>query len=275
MEGAVSDHPRRSDLDGRTAIVTGGAGGIGLATARWFAERGSTVLVVDLDQARVDAAVAQLGSLSSGTVADITVESDVEAVVGAAVALGGRLDVLVNCGGVSDRRGPTLDKAAADWQRVIDVNLTGSYLMSVAAGRVMVEQGRGTVLNLCSIAGVLGLPARTAYSASKAGVAMMTRVLACEWAPHGVRVNAVAPGYIRTPMTDHLIEVGAIDVQAIERRTPSGAMGTPEDVAEVLGFLASDAASFVTGVVLPVDGGYMAYGAPGDAWTPPDVDAGD
>ena len=130
----------------------------------------------------------------------------------------------------------------------------------------MQSRRSGVILNLSSIAGVIGLPRRTAYSASKAAVTMITRVLASEWAPFGIRVNAVAPGYIHTPLTEKLVAEGRLDMAAIIRRSPTGTMGSSQDVADALAFLASDQATFISGVVLPVDGAYTAYGAPEDAY---------
>jgi NAD(P)-dependent dehydrogenase (short-subunit alcohol dehydrogenase family) len=130
----------------------------------------------------------------------------------------------------------------------------------------MIAQRSGVILNLNSIAGVLGLPVRTAYSAAKAGIGMLTRVLGCEWGPYNVRVNAIAPGYILTPLTEKLIADGKIDEKRIRRRTPMGALGSAQDIAEAMLFLASDQARFITAVTLPVDGGYCAWGAPSDAF---------
>ncbi|MGD9525589.1 MAG: SDR family NAD(P)-dependent oxidoreductase [Pseudonocardia sp.] len=255
--------------------MTGGSGGIGLATCRALRRLGATVVVADVTQDLVDSGVAALsdgdGPDVLGVVVDVRDEGQARAAAKLAIAATGSLDVLVNCGGVSEPRGATLDKDMDAWQRVIDVNLTGTYVMSRATAEFMVPQRRGVVLNLASIASILGLSARPAYSASKAGVAMLTRTLACEWARYGVRVNAVAPGYILTPMTERLVAAGTLDVDVIARRTPMGRMGTPEEVADVLVMLADDSARFITGAVLPVDGGYMAVGAPGDAWEPVDA----
>jgi NAD(P)-dependent dehydrogenase (short-subunit alcohol dehydrogenase family) len=186
----------------------------------------------------------------------------------AAIAEHGRIDIVINSAGLSDNFVPTIEKSFAHWQRLIDVNLGGTFLVARAAANVMIANKAGVILNFNSIAGVLGLPIRSAYSASKAGVAMLTRVLACEWAPHNIRVNAVAPGYIMTPMVEKLIADGKLDTDRVVRRTPMGKFGTAEQVADALLFLASAQASFITGVTLPVDGGYTAYGAPSDAATP-------
>ena len=255
------------DLSGRVALITGAGSGLGRATAVLLAERGARIVSVDLV---ADSAEATLGLLvGDGHHAhsvDVARQESVDAVVAAALAAFGRIDVLVNSAGIAEGRGATLDHDIGHWQRIVDVNLTGSYLMCQAVARSMRDTGGGVILNLSSIAGVIGLPRRTAYSATKGAVSMMTKVLASEWAPYGIRVNAVAPGYIRTPLTEKLMADGRLDVEAILRRSPTGAMGTADDVAEALAFLASDQARFITGVVLPVDGAYTAYGAPEDAY---------
>lgn len=260
-------------LDGRVALITGAGSGLGRETASLLAARGAVVVAVDLAEPAAAETVAALPGGASGhlvAAGDVASQESVDAVVAAAVARFGRIDILVNSAGIAEGKSATLDQDLAHWQRIIDVNLTGSYLMCQAVARVMRDTGTGGVLlNMSSIAGVIGLPRRTAYSASKGAVSMMTRVLASEWAAYGIRVNAVAPGYIRTPLTETLMAEGRLDVDAILRRSPTGAMGTSADVAEALAFLASDQARFITGVVLPVDGAYTAYGAPEDAHPDP------
>ncbi|WP_104133887.1 MULTISPECIES: SDR family NAD(P)-dependent oxidoreductase [unclassified Cryobacterium] len=251
----------------RVVVITGAGSGLGRAAAELFAGRGAHIVAVDL---AVDSASGTIdGLLGEGHLAlqvDVSLQPSVDALTAAVLARFGRIDVLVNSAGIAEGRAPTLEQDLEHWQRIIDVNLTGSYLMCQATARIMRETGGGVILNLSSIAGVIGLPRRTAYSASKGGVSMLTRVLASEWAPYGIRVNAVAPGYIHTAMTEKLMAEGRLDVDAIVRRSPTGEMGTATDVAEALAFLASDQARFITGVVLPVDGAYTAYGAPEDAF---------
>lgn len=254
-------------LDGRVAVITGAGSGLGRATAVLLAQRGARIVAVDLVPEAATATLALLdGADHLALDGDVARQASVDAVVAAVTARHSRIDVLVNSAGIAEGMGATLDRDLAHWQRIIDVNLTGSYLMCRSAASAMRESGGGVILNLSSIAGVIGLPRRTAYSASKGAVSMMTKVLASEWAPYGIRVNAVAPGYIRTPLTERLMAEGRLDVDAILRRSPTGAMGAAEDVAEALAFLASDQARFITGVVLPVDGAYTVYGAPEDAY---------
>jgi NAD(P)-dependent dehydrogenase (short-subunit alcohol dehydrogenase family) len=254
------------ELQGRVALITGAGSGLGLATARVFAREGATIVINDLRLPLAQEAARGFGANHSAVAADVSDEKQVKAMVAEALERHGKIDILVNNAGVPDSFVPTVEQPLSHWQRLIDVHLTGTYLVSRTVAPSMIARRSGVILNLNSIAGVLGLPVRTAYSAAKAGVGMLTRVLGCEWGPHGVRVNAVAPGYIRTPMTEKLIVEGKIDERRIRKRTPMGMMGTADDVASALLFLASDQARFITAVTLPVDGGYSAWGAPSDAF---------
>lgn len=253
------------ELNGRVALVTGGASGLGEATAASFAKAGCRVVIADLDGIRAGQAATELGGSHLGLACDVASEDAVEATVAAAVEVFGRIDIVVNSAGIPDSFKPTLEQDVAYFRRLLDVHLTGTFLMSRASARHMVAQRQGVILNLSSIAGVLGLTPRNAYSAAKAGISMMTRTMGCEWMAQGVRVNAIAPGYMMTPFARRLIEEGKLDEQRICRRTPAGRMGTAQHVADAMMFLASDRAAFITGVTLPVDGGYMAWGAATEA----------
>ena len=253
------------DFTGRGILVTGGASGIGRATVDAFAARGASVAVCDLDPAQTDAVVRELGNRHVSAPGDVSKQDQVAGLVATARAGLGRIDALINCAGVSDSFAPTLEQTVEHWQRVIDINLTGTYLTCRAVAPGMLEDGGGSIVNISSIAGLTGLPRRNAYTASKHGVAGLTRTLASEWGTHGIRVNAVAPGYIRTPMVETLITAGRVDEQRIRRRTPMGRLGLPGEVADLMMYLASPLASYVNGAVIPVDGGYIAYGAAGDA----------
>jgi NAD(P)-dependent dehydrogenase (short-subunit alcohol dehydrogenase family) len=161
---------------------------------------------------------------------------------------------------------PTLEQDASQFVKIVNTHLTGSFLMAREVARHMIEHDGGAIVNFSSIAGLLGLPRRNAYGAAKAGLIAMTKSMACEWAAHRVRVNAVAPGYVETDLVKKLVTSGFLDKEEILRRTPMGRMIAPAEIAEAVCFLASPAASAITGVVLSVDAGWQAYGAPGDAF---------
>lgn len=243
------------------AIVTGAAAGIGWATARRLAGSGHRIALVDLNAGQALACAAELGPAHVGLGCDVGNETEVSATVKAVLDQMGHIDVLVNNAGVGDPAQPTVDQTASAFDRVLRVHLHGTFLMSKAAAPAMLARGSGAIVNLCSIAALAGIPTRNAYGAAKAGIAAMTRSMACEWARQGLRVNAIAPGYVRTALVEELIRKGALDAQAIERRTPMGRMAKPEEIAEAIAFLASPAASYVTGAVLAVDGGWSAFGA--------------
>ena len=172
----------------------------------------------------------------------------------------GRLDVVVNNAGIGDPQSPTVEQTVQAFDRLIDVHLRGAFLVSREAARVMLAQGEGAIVNLSSIAGLTGLPRRNAYGAAKAGIVAMTKAMACEWGGQGIRVNAIAPGYVQTALVEELVGAGRLDVERIKRRTPMGRLASPEEIAEAAWFLASPQASFITGVVLSVDGGWTAFG---------------
>jgi gluconate 5-dehydrogenase len=246
-------------LTGRTVLVTGGGGGLGSAMARGLAEAGAAVAVTDVDADRARAvatAVETAGGRALAERLDVTLPDDIERVMEAVTAGLGPIDGLVNAAGIT-RRGPAADFPRADWDRVLDVNLTGTFLCCQAAGRRMVARGRGAIVNVASIAGHIGLPGTIAYIAAKGGVVMLTRGLAVEWAPHGVRVNALAPSWFVTDM-GNLIDREPEYRERVLRRVPLGRMGRPEELVGATVFLLSDAASMVTGHVLAVDGGVLA-----------------
>jgi 3-oxoacyl-[acyl-carrier protein] reductase len=244
-------------LSERTALVTGAAAGIGRATALRFAAHGARVVVADLDADRGAAVAAEIGDAGGTAVfehLDVTDGVEVERVVAAAVQRYGGLDVLVNNAGiVADAR--LVKMTAEQWQRVIDVNLKGVFLCGQAAARAMIEGGRGgVILNASSVVGLYGNFGQSNYVATKAGVIGMTRTWARELGRHGIRVNAVAPGFIGTEI---LRDMPERVVEMMEEKTPLGRIGTPDDIANAYLYLASEMAAFVTGAVLSVDGGLV------------------
>jgi NAD(P)-dependent dehydrogenase (short-subunit alcohol dehydrogenase family) len=246
-------------LLGRTVLVTGGGGGLGSVMARGLAEAGAAVAVTDVDADRartVARAVETAGGRAVAERLDVTLPEDVEAVIEKVAGALGPIDGLVNAAGIT-RRGPAADFPLAEWDRVLAVNLTGTFLCCQAAGRRMVARGRGAIVNVASIAGHIGLPGTIAYIAAKGGVVMLTRGLAVEWARHGVRVNALAPSWFQTDM-GNLIDREPEYRERVLRRVPLGRMGRPEELVGATVFLLSDAASMVTGHVLAVDGGVLA-----------------
>jgi NAD(P)-dependent dehydrogenase (short-subunit alcohol dehydrogenase family) len=242
----------------KVVLVTGAASGLGRATALRLGAEGARVACVDTNAGAVEEtaqAIIAAGGGAIALVADVTDESVCARIVADTVARFGCLTTLVNSAGVrSEQTGAT--PAFSDWQRVVDVNLTGTYLPSQAAMPTLVESGNGSITNLASIYGLVGGATGPAYAASKGGIVNLTRQMALEWAP-GVRVNCVCPAVIETPMTAPLRQDPSWSEQVL-KRYPMARFGKPEEVAAAILFLASDEAAFVTGVALPVDGGYTA-----------------
>ena len=241
-------------LAGKVSIITGGAQGIGLATALKFSREGATVVVCDIRQAAVDAAVAQCqeaGAKALGMVVDATQREMVDAMVQQVLNQFGRIDVLVNNAGITqDAR---LQKMTIEqFDRVIDVNLRGVFHCSQAVADAMVKQGSGVILNASSVVGIYGNFGQTNYAATKFGVIGFTKTWSRELGPKGVRVNAVAPGFVATPI---LSTIPDKVLQEMIDRVPLKRLGQPEDIANVYAFLASDDAAYINGAVLEVSGG--------------------
>ena len=248
-------------LEGRVAIITGGSSGIGRSLALGFAQAGARVSPFARRAENVNATVDEiraLGAESLPLVGDALSASDLAAAVNGAVEKWGRLDIWVNCAGAT-HRAPSLDVTEEEWDRVIDINLKGTFLACQAAGRRMVAQGAGAIINIASLAAYGALPEVTAYCASKAAVAMVTKSLGCEWATLGVRVNAIAPGVFRTPLNTKLLDDPERSARILSR-TPMGRYGSLDELQGAAIYLASDAARFVTGEILCVDGGFLAKG---------------
>lgn len=244
-------------LDGRVAMVTGANTGIGQAIALGLAEAGARLVLVGrsgMDETR--AKLAQLGAEAHEIRADLSSTAPLANVVAEAIEWGGALDILVNNAGII-RRADALDFTEADWDAVIDTNLKSAFFLSQAAGRHMVVRGSGKIINIASLLSFQGGVRIASYTASKSGLAGLTRLLACEWAAKGVNVNAIAPGYFVTNNTEAL-RADEDRSAAILARIPAGHWGDPADLAGAAVFLASDAARYIHGVVLPVDGGWLA-----------------
>ncbi|MFG1243846.1 SDR family NAD(P)-dependent oxidoreductase [Xanthobacter sp. V7C-4] len=249
--------PGTGTLAGRCALITGGASGLGLAVAQAFRIEGAALVLLDLDPA-AEARAQELGN-AIAVKGSVTRKADIVRAFDAAEARFGPVDICVANAGVS-QNAPTLSVTEEEWQRVIDINLTGTFLTAQEAGRRMIAQGGGSLLLMASMYGVVAAPERIGYCASKAAVAMMAKALSCEWARDKVRVNAIAPGYVRTALLDDLAARGRLDLDRLKARTPMGRLVEADEVARMAVFLASDASSAVTGQVMGVDGGWSAYG---------------
>jgi NAD(P)-dependent dehydrogenase (short-subunit alcohol dehydrogenase family) len=237
--------------------VTGGGNGIGRATCHALAQAGAHVAVTDIDHAAAAKVAAEIGGEAHRL--DVADEALVREVVAAIAARHGRLDILVNNAGLGARV-PAVELPTERWRQVLAVTVDGGFFCARAAGRHMLNAGRGAVVNVASIMGLVGgahYP-NLAYHTAKGAIVNFTRALACEWAPHGVRVNAVAPTFARTRLTEPLLADKAMEQKLLEH-TPMGRLVEPEEVAAAVLFLASDAASMITGVTLPVDGGWTAH----------------
>lgn len=250
-------------LEGKIGLITGGAGAIGRATARRFAAEGASVVVADRDGTRADEVAATLrqdGAQALGVAVDVTSEASVAALVERATAAYGRVDILFTCAGVLVS-GSATETSLADWERTLAVNLTGPFLASKHVLPVMVANGGGSIVHMSSTAGLVGETSIAAYCASKGGVLMLARQMALDYARLGVRVNVICPGWIDTPFNDPAIEAAGgreALMPFVDQMVPLGRQGTPEEVADVVAFLASDDSRLMTGSVVTVDGGLTA-----------------
>ena len=251
-------------LDGMVAVITGAASGIGAGTARRFVDEGASVVLADIQQEIGESLAAELGDSAAFALTDVTSEADVAAAVGMAVARWGQLDVMVNNAGILGAVGSIADTSVEDWERTISVLLTGAFLGSKHAARVMIPKGSGSIITTSSIAGITGGLGPHAYSTAKRGVIGLTQTVASEMAAHGIRVNAIAPGNTVSAMTadvmtgDHsnLEQAAAV----IQSKSPLGIAGEVGDIAGAAVYLASDEARYITGHTLVIDGGQVNAG---------------
>jgi NAD(P)-dependent dehydrogenase (short-subunit alcohol dehydrogenase family) len=246
-------------LDGRVAVVTGGSRGIGAATARVLAAQGARVVIGDLDGGLGQQLAEELDGRF--VVTDVSSAAEVDELMETAVRQFGGLDILVSNAGVVLAKS-TQETSEEEWQRVISINLTGVWLCGRAAIPHMARRGAGSIVNVASNAGLVGFPNAAAYCASKGGVVQLTKAMALDCAPLGIRVNAVCPGHTRTPMAERFVssqaDPDAFLADFIGRQHPLGRMAEPEEIARSICFLAGPDASFLTGAIVPADGGFTA-----------------
>jgi NAD(P)-dependent dehydrogenase (short-subunit alcohol dehydrogenase family) len=257
-------------LEGKVAIVTGGASGLGLASAQRFAEEGARVVCVDLDGAAAEQAAAGIGDAALGLAADVTDEAALERAVAATLERFGRVDVLYANAGIPGT-GQVHEISLAEWQRVIDVNLTGVFLSARAVLPPMLAQGAGSLVLQASVGGLTGIRSLPAYAAAKGGVVALTKQMAADYSERGIRVNAICPGTVRTPLVEatYVGFAGSEEAakEALARRDrdyPMGRLGAVEDVANLALFLASDESRWIAGGIYTVDGGMTAV----SQWSP-------
>jgi NAD(P)-dependent dehydrogenase (short-subunit alcohol dehydrogenase family) len=249
-------------LDGKAVLITGAASGIGRATAVVSAQEGARLLLSDINVDGGEALAEELGGDAVFSACDVTDEHQVQDVVAKARSALGRLDGAFNCAGILGTVALTTETPFDDWKRIVDVDLNGVFLCTKHELRVMAEQGSGSILNMASAAGLIGWPGASGYVAAKHGVVGLTKAAAVEFAPQGVRVNAICPAYTETPMVSDLFEniLGGdpAHVDAARANHPIGRFAKPEEIAAACVWLLSDKASFVTGTAMSVDGGYTA-----------------
>lgn len=249
-------------LEGRIAIVTGAGQGMGQAFAHALAAAGATVAVAEIDPVTGEetaAAIRDAGHAATAYRVDVRDRTQIQSMVDDLLARHGRVDILVNNAGLA-AGGPSEDVTDEDWDRVYGVMLRGLFLCSQVAGRVMIGQGSGVILNICSMAGIGGWAKRALYTPAKAGAIALTHVLGVEWAPHGVRVVGISPGQVETPLNEVVFKAGLADRETFTNRAPMRRFASPEEIADAVVFLVSDAASGITAEVVTIDGGWIAWG---------------
>jgi len=245
------------DFSDKVVVVTGAANGIGAACARLFSSSGARLALWDIDAAAAQALAAELGNEAKSIRCNVASRSEVEAATAATLAAFGRIDVLINNAGIF-RNVDFLDHSEDDWDAVIGVNLKGAFLVGQAIAREMVKSGGGAIVNMSSVNAVMAIPTLSSYNASKGGIDQLTRAMALSLVDRGIRVNAVAPGTIATELARKAVLSSAEAKEKILGRTPLRRLGEPSEIASVCAFLASDAASYITGEIVVVDGGRLA-----------------
>jgi NAD(P)-dependent dehydrogenase (short-subunit alcohol dehydrogenase family) len=249
------------ELEGKVAIVTGAASGIGRATVELFAAEGGAVIAADVNDEQGQGLADELARKDRTCAfvhVDVSKESDVEAMVHLALSQFGRLDVLFNNAGIEGEQAPTADATTDNWERVIAINLKGVFLGLKHGLQAMLRTGGGSIVNNASVAGLVGFAGIPAYCAAKGGVIQLTRTAALEYAAQGIRVNCLCPGVIDTPMIERFTHEHPDALAQLKQMEPVGRLGRPQEVAELALFLASDRSSFITGAIIPVDGGFVA-----------------
>ncbi len=240
--------------EAKTAIITGGASGLGLATTKKFTEAGIRTIIIGRDESKLQAAAKAFGSLCTYKVCDLSNIEAIPALVNEIIAGYGVPDILVNNTGINMKK-PFAEVTDRDFQSIIQTNLTSVFVLSREIVKQMTTVGSGSIINISSMASQYGIPYVIAYTATKSAIEGMTRAMATELSPQGIRVNCVAPGFIATDMSAKALDNDPNRKQKVLSRTPMGKLGIPEDIADAVLFLASDAAKYITGVILPVDGG--------------------
>ena len=249
-------------LKDKVAIITGASKGIGKGIAKRYAQEGAKVVITSRSMDLLTPIADEIRDRGGNALAlpvDVRKPESIQEVVDKTVEEYGKLDIMVNNAGISMAH-PSEELAPQDWSRAIETDLSGVFYGCQSAAKQMMRQGGGCIINNTSMYGMVAAPMRAAYCASKAGANMLTKVLAIEWAEKNIRVNAIAPGYIRTELVQGVIDKGVLDVAAIEKRTPKGRIGEVKDLMEIAVYLASDEASFMTGSIVTIDGGWTAYG---------------
>jgi len=251
-------------ISGKAVVITGAANGIGMAMADAFARSGSRLLLVDINEPGLAKVKQSLNQTYPGVeieirTASVIDDAAVEATFAYCKERFGSVDILLNNAGISVNKS-SLELTPDEWRHGINVDLNSVFVCAQAAARHMVNQRSGVIINTSSMYGVVAAPQRTTYCAAKAGVVALTKSLAVEWAPYGIRMNAIGPGYTRTALVEELGQSGRLDIEKLKQRTPLGRLGEPQEMAEMTLFLASDSATFVTGQVLVADGGWTANG---------------